>query len=234
MRTNNIMIPIIASLSTIIGIIPTFLSKEKQEYIRETLKIIKDTVEGLMYGMMDVSILVIGMKMKEQISSQAGALVDTLIERGMRVTTAESCTGGLIAKRITDVSGASEVYMGSCVTYANEAKVKLIGVSKETLRLYGAVSEQTAAEMARGVRKALGTDIGIATTGIAGPGGGTPEKPVGTIYVGISSELGETVTRLRLSPMRSRDYLRMCTSGNALSLALAEILKLTAKKNEKK
>ncbi len=168
------------------------------------------------------------------VGSTERAVIKALSENKMTVSTAESCTGGLIAKRITDVSGASEVYMGSCVTYANEAKVKLIGVSEETLRLYGAVSEQTAAEMARGVRRALGTDIGIATTGIAGPGGGTPEKPVGTIYVGISSELGETVTRLRLSPMRSRDYLRMCTAGNALSLALAEILKLTAKNNEKK
>ena len=154
------------------------------------------------------------------------AVVNALAERGLTIATAESCTGGLIAKRITDVAGASAVYMGSCVTYANEAKVKLVGVSEETLKAHGAVSEQTAAEMARGVREALGTDIGISTTGIAGPGGGTPEKPVGTIYVGISSKLGESVTRLRLSPMRTRDYLRTCTVGNALSLALAEILKL--------
>ena len=160
------------------------------------------------------------------VGSTERAVVNALAERGLTIATAESCTGGLIAKRITDVAGASAVYMGSCVTYANEAKVKLVGVSEETLKAHGAVSEQTAAEMARGVREALGTDIGISTTGIAGPGGGTPEKPVGTIYVGISSKLGESVTRLRLSPMRTRDYLRTCTVGNALSLALAEILKL--------
>lgn len=160
------------------------------------------------------------------VGSTERAVVSALAKKGLTIATAESCTGGLIAKRITDVAGASEVYMGSCVTYANEAKVKLLGVKEETLKAYGAVSEQVAAEMARGVREALGTDIGISTTGIAGPGGGTPEKPVGTIYVGISSRLGESVTRLRLSPMRSRDYLRTCTVGNALSLALAEILKL--------
>ena len=160
------------------------------------------------------------------VGSTERAVVSALASKGLTIATAESCTGGLIAKRITDVAGASEVYMGSCVTYANEAKVKLVGVKEETLKAYGAVSEQVAAEMARGVREALGTDIGISTTGIAGPGGGTPEKPVGTIYVGISSRLGESVTRLRLSPMRSRDYLRTCTVGNALSLALAEILKI--------
>ena len=160
------------------------------------------------------------------VGSTERAVISALASKGLTISTAESCTGGLIAKRITDVAGASEVYMGSCVTYANEAKVKLLGVKEETLKAYGAVSEQVAAEMARGVREALGTDIGISTTGIAGPGGGTPEKPVGTIYVGISSRLGESVTKLRLSPMRSRDYLRTCTVGNALSLALAEILKI--------
>ena len=153
-------------------------------------------------------------------------LFDYLIKERITVCTAESCTGGIISKMLTDVSGASAVFRGSCVTYANDAKVKLVGVKEETLKAYGAVSEQTAAEMARGVREALGTDIGISTTGIAGPDGGTPEKPVGTVYVGVSSRLGESVTLLRLSPMRSRDYLRTCAAGNALSLALTEILKL--------
>ena len=188
-------------------------SEEGEALCREMMEKIKATPVGeFIYGI--------------DVGSTERAVVAALAQRGLTVATAESCTGGLIAKKITDVPGASSVYMGSCVTYANEAKVKLVGVKEETLKAYGAVSEQTAAEMAKGVREALGTDIGISTTGIAGPGGGTPEKPVGTIYVGISSKRGESVTRLRLSPMRSRDYLRTCTVGNALSLALSEILKL--------
>ncbi len=152
------------------------------------------------------------------------ALVTALAERGLTVATAESCTGGLLAKKITDVAGASAVYLGSCVTYANEAKVKLVGVKPETLEKFGAVSEETAIEMARGVRAALGADVGISTTGIAGPGGGTPQKPVGTIFVGVSSDKGEFAVNLKLSPMRTRDYLRTCTASRALALALEQIL----------
>ena len=158
------------------------------------------------------------------VGSTERALVEALSARGLTVATAESCTGGLIAKKITDVSGASAVYMGSCVTYANQAKVKLVGVSPETLEKHGAVSEQTAIEMANGVRQALGTDLGISTTGIAGPTGGTPEKPVGTIFVGISTEKRSFAVNLKLSPMRSRDYLRTCTASRALALALEEII----------
>ena len=138
----------------------------------------------------------------------------------MTLATAESCTGGLIAKRITDVAGCSDVFLGGCVTYANEAKEKLIGVKHETLEAFGAVSEQTAREMARGVRLALGADVGIATTGIAGPGGGTPEKPVGTVYIAVSTEEGEWVKLLNLSPKRSREFIRICAATNAMSLAL--------------
>lgn len=150
-------------------------------------------------------------------------LVSRLIKSGKTIATAESCTGGLIAKRITDVSGSSAVFLGGCVTYANSAKECLIGVSHESLEAYGAVSEQVATEMARGVRKALGTDIAIATTGIAGPGGGTPEKPVGTVWVGISSEKGDRAILLRLSPRRERSYIRTLAASNALYLALGEI-----------
>ena len=154
------------------------------------------------------------------VDSMENALVMHLRERGMTLATAESCTGGLIAKRITDISGCSDVFLGGCVTYANEAKEKLIGVKHETLEAFGAVSEQTAREMARGVRLALGADVGIATTGIAGPGGGTPEKPVGTVYIAVSTAESETVKLLNLSPKRSREFIRICAATNAMSLAL--------------
>lgn len=163
------------------------------------------------------------------VGNTENAVILALKENKMTIATAESCTGGLISKRLTDISGASEVYFGGCVTYANEAKVKLLGVREETLKAHGAVSAETAVEMARGVREALGTDIGVSTTGIAGPTGGTPTKPVGTIFVGISSKLGDRAVALKLSPMRSRDYLRMCTVGNALSLVLSEILNIVKK-----
>ena len=154
------------------------------------------------------------------VDSMENALVLNLREKGMTLATAESCTGGLIAKRVTDLAGCSDVFLGGCVTYANEAKERLIGVSRETLEKYGAVSEQTAREMARGVRLALGADVGIATTGIAGPGGGTPDKPVGTVYIAVSTEEGEKVKLLTLSPKRSREFIRICAATNAMSLAL--------------
>lgn len=154
------------------------------------------------------------------VDSMENALVMHLRERGMTLACAESCTGGLIAKRITDLAGCSDVFLGGCVTYANEAKEKLIGVKHETLEGFGAVSEQTAREMAKGVRLALGADVGIATTGIAGPGGGTPDKPVGTVYIAVSTEEGEWVKLLNLSPKRSREFIRICAATNAMSLAL--------------
>lgn len=111
-------------------------------------------------------------------------IVKTLLEKGYTITTAESCTGGLLAGRILNVSGASSVYNEGHITYSNEAKERLLGVSPETLRLYGAVSEQTAAEMAKGAAAVAKAEVGLSTTGIAGPTGGTPEKPVGLVYVG--------------------------------------------------
>jgi PncC family amidohydrolase len=112
---------------------------------------------------------------------------ELLRRRGLRLAIAESCTGGLIGHRITNVPGASTYYMGSITAYAYEAKVRLLGVHWETLETYGAVSKETVLEMASGVRKALAADIGVAVSGIAGPGGGTPEKPVGTTWIGLSA-----------------------------------------------
>lgn len=148
------------------------------------------------------------------------AVLNILKERGLTLACAESCTGGLVGKRITDVSGASEVFLGGCIAYANEVKIKLLGVSAETLERYGAVSEQTAAEMAAGVRRAVGADIGVSVTGIAGPGGGTPNKPVGTVFVGISSKEGEQVRRLSLSSMRSRTFIRDVSVSNVMDMIL--------------
>jgi nicotinamide-nucleotide amidase len=105
----------------------------------------------------------------------------------LTLATAESSTGGLVAHRITSVSGSSAYYLGGFVTYANEAKEALVGVRHETLLAHGAVSAETALEMAHGARERLGADVGIATTGIAGPTGGTPEKPVGLVYVALST-----------------------------------------------
>lgn len=112
---------------------------------------------------------------------------ELLRRRGLRLAVAESCTGGLIGHRITNIPGASTYYMGSITAYAYEAKVRLLGVHWETLETYGAVSKETVLEMASGVRNALAADIGVAVSGIAGPGGGTPEKPVGTTWIGLSA-----------------------------------------------
>ena len=112
---------------------------------------------------------------------------DLLRQHGWRLAVAESCTGGLIGHRITNVPGSSTYYMGSVTAYAYEAKVRLLGVHWKTLEEHGAVSGETVREMARGVRQALAADIGISVSGIAGPGGGTPEKPVGLVWVGLSA-----------------------------------------------
>jgi PncC family amidohydrolase len=113
---------------------------------------------------------------------------ELLRRRGLRLAVAESCTGGLVGHRITNIAGASTYYMGSVTAYAYEAKVRLLGVRWATLEKYGAVSEQIVIEMASGVRRALAADVGLAISGIAGPGGGTPEKPVGLTWIGLSAE----------------------------------------------
>jgi len=111
--------------------------------------------------------------------------------RGLTLATAESCTGGLVSDRITNVSGSSEYFPGGVVAYAYEAKVNLLGVSWDTLNTHGAVSAETVLEMARGARRIFNTDIGISVSGIAGPTGGLPEKPVGTTWFGLATDTGE-------------------------------------------
>ncbi len=110
-----------------------------------------------------------------------------LREQGLTLAVAESCTGGLICHRLTNVPGASDYFMGGVVSYSNLAKQELLQVPADTLAAWGAVSEETAKAMASGVREAFHTDIGLSVTGIAGPTGGTPEKPVGTVYIGLAT-----------------------------------------------
>ena len=114
-----------------------------------------------------------------------------LHERGWKLALAESCTGGLVGNRITDVPGSSEYFLGGVIVYSNQAKVNLLGVTWETLNSRGAVSRETVIEMARGARKLLSADIAVSVSGIAGPGGGTAEKPVGTTWVGLVADDGE-------------------------------------------
>ena len=115
------------------------------------------------------------------------------LEAGITIGTAESCTGGLVGKTLTDLGGSSGYYQGGIISYANAVKEQVLGVSSETLATYGAVSEETAKEMVEGVFRVLRTDYAIATTGIAGPGGGSTEKPVGLVYIGIGTPRGITV-----------------------------------------
>lgn len=142
-------------------------------------------------------------------------VVEALKERGQWVATVESCTGGLIASRLTDVSGASQVFGFGFVTYANEAKTRQVGVPAELIEEFGAVSEEVAAAMARGCLEVSGADHALAVTGIAGPGGGSENKPVGTVYIALASKQSRVEVRRRSYP-GGRDRFKMLTSQTAL------------------
>ena len=150
-------------------------------------------------------------------------VVAKLREKGVKLATAESCTGGLLSERITAVSGASDVFDFGVCTYANEMKHKVLGVSNETLSVLGAVSAETAMQMAEGARNVLA----VSTTGIAGPTGGTPEKPVGLVYCGISTKDKSYAIKLMLggsiNMVNSRGYIRKLTS-DAVLLTILSIL----------
>ena len=137
-------------------------------------------------------------------------VVHLLREKRFTLSFAESCTGGLISKRITDIPGASDVFTGAVVAYDNRVKVSRLGVSEDKLSRYGAVSAEVAADMAAGVRESLGTDIGISTTGIAGPGGGSETKPVGTVWFGLADAHGVKTFTIQISG--GRDRVRMFAS----------------------
>ena len=151
--------------------------------------------------------------------------VEKLLQSSKKVATAESCTGGLVSKRITEVSGASEVFDCGVCSYANFIKHKLLGVSNETLDTVGAVSPETAQQMSAGVRLLANADFGVSTTGIAGPTGGTPEKPVGLVYISVSSESETTVVKALLGDAQpaTRENIRKIASDIALWLLIKQI-----------
>lgn len=148
-------------------------------------------------------------------------LVNTLREKKLKIATAESCTGGMIASMITSVSGSSDVFDGSVVSYANRIKCDIIGVEESTLERFGAVSSAVARQMSEGIRQKIGADIGIGVTGIAGPTGGSDEKPVGVVFISISTPNNTSVKRCFFDG--NRDKVRRLTAVNAIGLALEEI-----------
>jgi competence/damage-inducible protein CinA-like protein len=136
--------------------------------------------------------------------------------RGYTLATAESCTGGLLAGRITDVPGSSEYFLEGVVSYSNEAKIDLLGVPKKWIKTHGAVSEQVAEAMAAGIRKRAGSTFGISVTGVAGPGGGSPEKPVGLVYIALADD-SQTTTRKFIFP-GDRQFIRTLSVNAALDM----------------
>jgi PncC family amidohydrolase len=157
----------------------------------------------------------------DDILTTASRLGDALRKHGWSCATAESCTGGGIALGITSIAGSSDYMQGGIVAYSNEVKQATLGVSAETLSSVGAVSEACAREMARGVRGTIGVDVGIASTGIAGPGGATARKPVGLVYIAVSTPNVDEVRELRLSGDR-HDIMRE-SARLALELANSAI-----------
>ncbi len=179
-------------------------TKEEAENLCEPVKNeIKSRLEGFVYGV-DYTCI-------------EEAVIEKLKEKHMKVATAESCTGGLIAKRITDVPGASEVFDCGIISYANEIKHRVLGVSEDDLNKYGAVSEPVARQMAQGALKVSGADIAVSVTGIAGPDSDSTNKPVGLVYIGLADRDNVWVRELRTS-RKDRSYNRYVSASNALNM----------------
>ncbi len=157
-------------------------------------------------------------RLRKSIREAAGAVVECYSRADKVIATAESCTGGMIAASLTDIAGSSAVFDRGFVTYSNRAKVELLGVSSETLLKHGAVSMNTAAEMAKGAVRRSGADISVSVTGIAGPDGGTAEKPVGLVYMAFADRGGRVVEIVELnhSPDADRETIRLETTRVAL------------------
>jgi PncC family amidohydrolase len=150
-----------------------------------------------------------------------------LLDKNLRLVTAESCTGGMIAAAMTDRSGSSAVYERGYVTYSNESKIEELGVRSETIESYGAVSEQTAAEMVLGALKNSHADIALSVTGIAGPNGGTDEKPVGLVYIGIGQHNKEPIV-VKKNFDGDRTSIRQATVEKSLELLIEQLETATA------
>ena len=186
-------------------------AEKAKELCAPLVKKITDILGSVVYGV--------------NVSSLEEVVVSGLCEKGLKIATAESCTGGLVLKRLTDIPGSSGCVSGGFVTYSNEMKQKLLGVSEDTLKTHGAVSAETASQMARGAAMASGADVGVGITGIAGPGGGTPEKPVGTIYCAVYYNGKVTVSLCgRFRKWSDRAYNRNYAASFALDMVRREVL----------
>ena len=139
----------------------------------------------------------------ENLDELASRVIEIFREKGLSLALAESCTGGMIAEMITNVAGASDIFYGSAVTYVNSAKEHILGVARETLEKHGAVSSECAEEMACGARRVYGADVAMSVTGIAGPGGGSEAKPVGTVWFGLATKDGAETFRRRFDGDRA-------------------------------
>lgn len=155
--------------------------------------------------------------------TQAEALLESLRRRGLKLATAESCTGGLIAGLLTEIAGSSDVVERGLVVYSNDAKISLLGVSAGTIELHGAVSEATARAMAEGALQNSHADIAVSVTGIAGPGGGSPQKPVGLVHFGCASRHGPTAHRRFVFENANRGEVRLRAVAAALDLVKAQL-----------
>ncbi|WP_368244251.1 competence/damage-inducible protein A [Clostridium tertium] len=184
--------------------------KECDDLINPVDKEIKDAIGEYIYG--------------EGETSLENVVSEILCNNKLSISTAESCTGGMIAASLISYPGISDVFKEGAVTYSNESKMKRLGVRKETLDRYGAVSEETAREMAIGIAREANTDISISTTGIAGPGGGTDEKPVGLVYIGVFIKGKVVVNKFNFTGNRER--IRRKTTMNALNILRKELLKI--------
>ncbi|MGL5348362.1 MAG: competence/damage-inducible protein A [Peptostreptococcaceae bacterium] len=210
-QTNPTIAPYVGNMEVRLRVMAKAKSeKEGRMLIEPVVSQIEDRVGEYIYGKGDTSI--------EEVVGKI------LVENKLTISTAESCTGGLVSATLINYPGISSVFVEGCITYSNESKINRLGVKKETLDKYGAVSEQTAKEMAEGIAKNFNTNIGLATTGIAGPQGGTSEKPVGLVYIGICINGNTTVKQFIFNG--DRQAIRARATKNILNELRLKLQKL--------